>query len=107
MKVLRFIAELFRKYPGLCLANIFLNIAMSLFAVCSLFSLSPIIDIFIHPDKVDLSPLTQKAMGIMSLFGLPVSLASWLVVFLVFVTISSVLQILGWQLTLQDRKSVV
>jgi len=103
MKAIEFITELFKKSPGRCLGNILVNIAMSLFAVGSLFSLGPIIDLFIHPDRSGLSPLTQKAILIMKFLGVPVSLASWMIVFLVFIMISSALQIWGWQLALKMK----
>ncbi len=106
MKIIRFAVELFKKYPRLCLANILVNVSMSLFAVCSLFSLGPIIDLFIHPDRAGISPLTQKAIMIMKFFGFPVSLSSWMIVFLVFITISCALQIFGMQLTQKMKFAV-
>ena len=106
MKIIGFVIELFKKYPQFCVANILLNIAMSLFAVCSLFSLGPIVDLFIHPDRSGISPLTQKAIGVMSFLGLPVSLVTWLVIFLVFTTISCGLQVLAWQSVLHMQFAI-
>ncbi len=107
MKVFQFSKELFAKYPRYCLISIALNVALSFFAVCSLFSLGPIVDLYIHPDRLSqLSPLTQKVIHVMGFFHMPVNLKSWLFVFMAFVTVSCVFQVLGWQSVLALKYTV-
>ena len=65
MRVAKFIYSIFRKFPSLLSANIALLILISFFGACSLFAISPIIDFLIHPDLKGVSPLTQKATGLM------------------------------------------
>ncbi|MCX5695191.1 MAG: ABC transporter ATP-binding protein [Candidatus Omnitrophica bacterium] len=65
---------------------------VSLFSALSLFTISPLIDFLTNPDLRNISPLTQKAVNILKILGLPVTLTSWLVVFLIFITLVSVFQ---------------
>lgn len=102
-KVVNFIAELFKKYPRLCIANILINVAMSIFGVLSLFCLSPIIDIFLHPDMKNLSLITLKVTAVMQAFGIPVSLISLVSILMLFVLIGSALQVLGYQFSTRIR----
>lgn len=95
MKALIFIRELFRKFPLLLITNTVLLIVVTLFGACSLLTISPLVDIFTHPDLQGVSPLTTKAIGILKLSGLPVTLGSWLIVFVVFVTLTSIFQVLA------------
>ena len=73
MKALVFIRDIFKKFPLLLMANTVLLVAVSVFAAGSLFTISPLVDFFIHPDSQEISPLTQKAVDILRFFNLPVT----------------------------------
>lgn len=90
MKFLIFINEIFRKFPFLLIANIVLLIAVTLFGTCSLLIISPVIDFLVHPDLVGISPLTAKAITMLEYFSLPVTLGSWLIIFISFIILSSI-----------------
>lgn len=106
MKVLKFIIDIFRKYPKLCWSNVAVSIAMSFFGIFTLFSLSPIIDIFLHPDMKGLSPLTLKVTGIMKACGLPVTLTGLILVFIIFASLSCILQVISMTFTLRMKYAI-
>lgn len=107
MKALIFIYEIFKKFPFLLIANIALLIGMSLFAACSLLTISPVVDFLIHPDLEGISPLTDKAIGILGFFGLPATLTGWLFIFAVFVILSSAFQIFAKYAILKTTYAVM
>lgn len=90
MKAINFIYEIFKKFPLLLLTNTFLLVGVSLFEACSFFTIAPVVDILIHPDLKGISPLTQKAIATLGFLGLPITLTSCLLVFLSFITLSSI-----------------
>lgn len=107
MKVLIFIYEIFRKFPLLLITTTVLLVVVNLFGAFSLFTVSPVVDLFIHPDLEGISPLTQKAVDILKLFGLPVTLGSWLIVFIVFVTLSSMFLVFARHSILRTKYAVL
>jgi len=107
MKALIFIRDIFRKFPSLLIANTVLLVAVSLFGVFSLFSISPIVDLFIHPDLQGVSPLTAKAIDVLKFFSLPVTLGAWLIVFVAFVTLSSAFQVFARHSILKTKYAVL
>lgn len=101
IKVISFIRDFFRKYPGLTIASTLINVATSLFGVLSLFCLSPIIDIFLHPDMKNLSSMTIKVTAVLHILGLPVSLMYLVFALMLFVVVGSGLQVLGYQFSVR------
>ena len=95
MKGLIFIYEIFRKFPRLLIANTALLVVVSLFGACSLFAVSPVVDLLVHPDLQGVSPLTSRAINIMKFLGVPVTLTSWLIVFAVFFALSTVFHVIA------------
>jgi len=107
MKALIFIREIFRKFPLLLIANTMLLVVVSLFAACSLFTISPVVDFLIHPDLQGISPLTQKAIDILGFFGLSATLGNWLIIFVGFVTLSSAFLVFARYSILKTKYAVV
>lgn len=93
MKATSFIYEIFKKFPFLLITNTVLVIAVSLFGACSLLTLSPVIDLLVHPDLQGASVLTLKAVSILKFFGLSVTLGNWLIIFVAFITLASAFQV--------------
>lgn len=81
MRVLRFIIEIFRKFPFLLTISILLVLVTALFEAASIITLAPVIDLL---TKQELGSLTKKVMSVMNLIGLPIGLSGILTVFLVF-----------------------
>lgn len=89
MKVIIFIRDIFRKYPGLLAMNTALVILVSFVEACSLFTVGPLVDFLIHPDLQGVSSLTERVMSVMSFVGLPLTQTSYLIIFVVFIILSS------------------
>jgi len=107
MKVLIFIRDIFRKFPFLLISDTLLLVAVGLFNAFFLLTISPLVDFLINSDLHNLSPLTQKAVGILKILGLPVTLTSWLIVFLLFVTLSSVFEAFAQWAILKTKYAVL
>ena len=87
MRASLFIRDIFRRYPKLLLSNIgFVSLA-SIVEASTLLTVGPLIDFLIYTDFEKVSPLTKKVVGLMGSAGLPVTLKSYLLVFVVFVIV--------------------
>ncbi|MFH1593940.1 MAG: ABC transporter ATP-binding protein [Candidatus Omnitrophota bacterium] len=84
MKVLIFFYELFKKFPFLFILNTLVLLAVSVFGVLSFCSIAPIIDYFVSPGAQGISVLTQKIVTLFKSLGLPLTLGTYLVFFLLF-----------------------
>lgn len=93
MNALIFIWSVFKKFPRQLILTTILFVAVSLFSAFSLLTISPLIDFLTKPDLRDVSPLTHKAVYILKSVGLPVTLGSWLTIFLTFITLSSLFEV--------------
>ena len=103
MRVLKFIIDIFRKFPLLLTAGIVLILVMALFEAASIITLAPVIDLL---TKQELGSLTKKVISIMNLIGLPGSLLSIVIVFLIFNFIKSIFSILVERLILKTQLTV-
>ena len=82
MKVFSFIRDLFRKFPFLLAGNTIVLVVQSLIGTVSIFTVAPVIDFFINPDLRNASPITRQAAAMMRSIGLPMTLGTFLSVFL-------------------------
>jgi len=107
MNVLVFIRELFRKYSFLLASNIVLLVTESLIGIASLFTIAPIIDFFIYPDLQNSGPITRKAVSVLGTIGLPVTLTSFLAVFLSFQLLKNGFMIFARHCILRTKYAVL
>jgi len=103
MKVLKFIAEMFRKYPWLVSSNIAASIMVNLLAAVSVCALTPLIDSFLYPDGHGRSAMTMKVTGILKSFGIPTNLMSMVFVFIILFLLTAIVQVYGNLLTLRIK----
>ncbi len=89
MKALIFMRNVFKKYPALLSTSTVLLLFVSLLEMCALFTVAPLMDFLTNPDLQNISPLTARIMSIMENVGLPTTLGSYLILFLIFVVLSS------------------
>ncbi|NQT23178.1 MAG: ABC transporter ATP-binding protein, partial [Candidatus Omnitrophica bacterium] len=94
MKSLDFIRSIFRKYPLLLIFSAVLVIFVSAIEACSLFTIGPLVDLLVHPNLQNISPLTDKIMKIAESFGIPLKLTNYLLLFVAFIILSSIMRIL-------------
>jgi len=107
MKAFLFISEIFKKFPLLLITNAILLLIVSLLGAVSLFTISPVVDLFVHPDLKGVSPLTEKTVEILNFFGLPATLGVWLIVFVLFISLSSVFQLFARYTILKTKYAVL
>ncbi len=103
MKVLKFITEMFRKYPGLVSSNIVAAIIVNLLAAVSVCALTPLIDSFLYPDGHGHSSLTLKVTGVLKALGIPATLMSLVLVFVTLFILTAVVQVYGNWLMLRTK----
>jgi len=94
MKTFIFVREISRKYPVLLISSTLLALAVTAIEACTIFTISPLIDLLIHPDLQNISTLTSKTLKVIEFFGISPKLTNCLVLFVVFIVLSSLLRIL-------------
>lgn len=107
MKAFIFIYEIFKKFPRMLILNVILFIMVTFLAAGALFAISPIIDLFVHPDLQGVSPLTLKAIAVLDFFNLPPTLGSWLMVFFSFVLLNSAFLVFARYMILKIKYAVL
>ena len=89
MNVSLFFKEIVSKYPLLFVITTALLIMQSLFAGVSILTIAPIIDLLLNSNIEQASPVTQRFAKLLKMFGLPVHLVSFVVIFFVFLTLKN------------------
>ncbi len=107
MKAFLFIKEIFTKYPLLLLFTVILLTIMGFFSAFSLFTITPIIDFYLHPDLNNMSPLSMKAIQLMEFINVPMELKYLLIFFVLFVSLSCVFRVLARALILKIKYAVM
>jgi ABC-type multidrug transport system fused ATPase/permease subunit len=95
MGVFQFIKIIFNKFPKLVAFNTILFVLTSIAGTVTVIFIAPIIDIIIHPDFNNISPLTEKMIILSNYIGIAPTFINWAIAFTVFVFISSLAQVLG------------
>lgn len=107
MKVFLFIYEMFKKFPFLMMVNLLLLMLVNIFNIGSLFTIGPLVDFVVHPDLQNISPLTEKAIYVISFFSLPVNLSSWLIVFIIFILLATIFQVISEYVVQKTRFKIM
>lgn len=84
MTVLAFVRDVVGRFPLLFLASTAFLIAEGLVGVVSIFSVAPIIDVFLDPGLHKPSPITREAIRLLGTFGVPATLWNIVAMFLAF-----------------------
>ena len=107
MRIISFFIEVFRKFPFMIVANIILLIIVGLLDAASIITVTPVVDLMIHPDSNNLSTITIKINNMLKHIGIPITLLSLMIVFLVFNILRSIFFILSKYFLLTTRISVI
>ena len=107
MKFLTFTYKISKGFPSLFVRSIVLETCVGVMAACSLLIVSPLIDLLTKPGLVGASPLTREILDIFSFFGISFTLKGWLMVFFLFVALTSILQIFAWKTILETKYAVL
>ncbi|MFC1692052.1 ABC transporter ATP-binding protein [Candidatus Latescibacterota bacterium] len=107
MKSLTFIRDILKKFPLLLIANTLLLVVASLTEAASILSIAPIFDYIIDPQFKNASPISQKAVTLITSLGIPATLGYFLILFLVLNVVRSGLQIAAMHLILKTKYTVL
>jgi ABC-type multidrug transport system fused ATPase/permease subunit len=107
MRIILFISEVFRKFPLLVICNIILLLIVGILDAASIITVTPVVDLMMHPDGNNLSTVTIKITAILNNVGIPTTLLSLMIVFIVFNILRSVFFILSKYFILTTRLRVV
>jgi len=107
MRIILFISEIFRKFPLLVISNVILLIIVGILDAASIITVTPVVDLMMHPDANNLSKVTIKITAILKNVGIPITLLSLMIVFLVFNILRSVFFMLSKYFILTTRLKVI
>ena len=106
MRLLSFISEICRKFPFLIIINIILLLIVGLLDATSIITVAPVVDIMTHPDAKNLSSITIKITNLLKGIGIPITLLSLLIIFLLFNILRSIFYIISKYFILTTRLKV-
>ena len=95
MKFIFFIRVIFKRFPKKVTVNVLACALVAFVEIASVFSMLPLIDIFLHPDLNEISAITQKVVTLIALIGLAPSKINFMIIFLVVISFKSVFLILA------------
>jgi len=107
MKILAFFRDLFKKFPLLLIGNTALLLLVNLVGVLSLFTIAPVVDHFLNTSAQNVSILTQRVGVLFERIGLPLTLGSFFIVFLLFQVLRNALYLLAKWATLKTWNIVL
>ena len=95
MKAFTFIWTLCKKFPRRFILNFTLLTIVGLVEVLSILTIAPVIDIFLHPDLINVSSITKKFVSVLETLEISPSRALFIVIFLLFNLTQNLLIILS------------
>jgi ABC-type multidrug transport system fused ATPase/permease subunit len=107
MRIILFFIEVFRKFRFLVISNILLLIIVGILDAASIITVAPVVDLMIHAGSNNLSTITIKITGILKNMGIPITLLSLMIVFLVCNILRSIFFILSKYFILSTRIKVI
>ena len=107
MKLLTFIKTSFKEFPVLFISNFFLFVFVGLAEMLAIFSVVPLIDVFLHPNLENISTITSKFTNVFAFLRIPVTQISFMTVFLIMMVEIAVLLISLNYLVIQTKYIVV
>ena len=107
MKLLTFIKTSFKEFPVLFISNFFLFVFVGLAEMLAIFSVVPLIDVFLHPNLENISTITSKFTNVFAFLRIPVTQISFMTVFLIMMVAIAVLLISLNYLVIQTKYIVV
>jgi ATP-binding cassette subfamily B protein len=107
MRIILFFTEVFRKFPFQIISNIILLIVVGILDAASIITVAPVVDLMIHADSNNYSTITIKINAILKNMGIPITLLSLMIVFLVSNLLRSIFFILSKYFILNTRIKVI
>lgn len=95
MTLITFVREMLQQFPRQVIGNFLLLVLVNLVSVASIFTIAPVVDFLVDPELLNASALTHRVTDLLGRLDLPVTLASLLVLMLVFQVVRSGLYVLA------------
>ena len=107
MRVFTFFNYIFRHFPSLVILNTLILIFIGLLDSAAVLSLTPVVDVLIHPDMLNISLITKRIIEGMGRIGIPVSIGSLLLIFFLFNLLKSFILIFSKYFILKTKYSLL
>jgi ABC-type multidrug transport system fused ATPase/permease subunit len=107
MRATLFIQIIFKKFPKRFITNVLVCALVAFVEMASVFSMVPLIDVFLHPDLNEISAITRKFIRLMGFVGLAPSKINFTIIFLVVISFKSIFLILARYSLLQTKYAIV
>lgn len=107
MKSTLFIRVIFKRFPKRAILNIFVCALVAFVEMVSIFSMIPLIDVFLHPDLNEISTLTSKFVRLVGFVGLEPTRINFTIIFLMFISFKSVFLVLARYSILQTKYAML
>ncbi len=106
MNVYCFIKILFKKFRLRTILNASVFVANGLLEMISVFTVVPLVDVFLHSDLNNISGITEKWIALMGLFNMLPTKLNFIVVMMFSITVASILGILTQYMILQTKYAI-
>ena len=106
MKLITFIFALFKKFRLRTILNVSVFVANGLLEMISVFTIVPLVDVFLHSDLNNVSRITEKWIALMGSFNMLPTKLNFAVVMLLSITVASILGILTHYMILQTKYAI-
>ena len=106
MNIYSFIKILFKKFRSRTILNASVFVANGLLEMISVFTIVPLVDVFLHSDLNNISGITEKWIALMGLFNMLPTKLNFIVVMLLSITVASNLGILTQYMILQTKYAI-
>jgi ATP-binding cassette subfamily B protein len=106
MNVYCFIKILFKKFRLRTILNASVFMANGLLEMISVFTIVPLVDVFLHSDLNNISGITEKWIALMGLFNMLPTKLNFIVVMMFSITVASILGILTQYMILQTKYAI-
>ncbi len=106
MSVYSFIKILFKKFRSRTILNASVFVANGLLEMISVFTIVPLVDVFLHSDLNNISGITEKWIALMGLFNMLPTKLNFIVVMLLSISVASILGILTQYMILQTKYAI-
>ncbi len=107
MKSTLFVRLIYKRFPEKVITNVLVCALVTFVEMVSVFSMVPLIDIFLHPDLNEISAITRKFVKLMEFVGFMPNQINFAIIFLVAISFKSVLLVFARYTILQTKYAIL
>jgi len=106
MNIYSFAKILFKKFPLRTILNASVFVANGLLEMISVFTIVPLVDVFLHSDLNNISGITKKWIALMDMLSISPTKLNFAIVMLLSIIVASILGILANYMILQTKYAI-